>query len=383
MQALLERGCYHRYLLLAVASAVIWLDTASAVEWEGNDWHFFLAGAHAVTSTSGFHVYARMPYLQFGPLALLVSVVFRDVGPHHGWIVVSLLGMAFGIVAIRQLERAAIALGVEQGRVALVVLLGGPFFLATWASPAVSQGHPDDVLALLAIAGAVRATASRRWLVASILVGLASAAKPWALLALPLAAVLDGRRVRGLLVALAAAAVPWLPFFVSDTATRRVGQFHLRVAQTSTLHYLGIPVGAEPSWPRVFQFVLALALGAIAVQRGRWVLVLFIAFLVRMNLDPAAADYYAAGPVIGALAWDLVEPIRSLPARTIFSWFALLYVPSDLLTAGARGAAFDLLIVALRAVLLFVAIWGVLRPPGQGPARAVTLAGGSPRASTN
>jgi hypothetical protein len=359
---LFDRARRYRYAVLAVVAVAIWLDTLSAAEWEGTDWHFFLGGAHALTGGSGLHVYARMPYLQFGPLALLVGVIFRDVGPDHGWVVVSALGMALGVLAIRLLEGAANALRSDAVRATTCVLIGGPFFLAAWASPAVSEGHPDDVLALLAIAGAVRAMATRRWLFGAILVGLAAAAKPWALLALPLAAALAGFRLRGLLVAVAAAAVPWLPFFVVDAGTRRVGDFHLGVETTSTLHYLGLAVGATPAWPREVQLAIALVLGGVAVARGRWILVPLLAFAVRINIDPAAVDYYAAGPVLGALAWDLVEPTRLPPARTIIAWLTLLYLPSDLLTAGARGSTYNAVIVVFRLAVLVLAVWAVARP---------------------
>ncbi|HVW79635.1 MAG TPA: hypothetical protein VHB69_01680 [Mycobacteriales bacterium] len=364
---LVEVGVRYRYVVLTVAAALIWLDTANAVGFDGNDWHFFVAGARAVTGSAGLSVYARMPYLQFGPIALMVGVVFRYAGPHEGWLLVSALDMVLGLATIRLLEGAFAAGSPSSARVRLCVLIGGPFFLATWASPGVSEGHPDDVLALFAIAVAVRLLMTGRWALAAVAVGLAADAKPWALLVLPLAAACQGARVRGLVVAVVTAAIPWLPFFAADGNTRRVGEFHLGVEPTSTLHYLGIAVGSAPGWPREVQLAVALLLGAAAVARGRWLLVPLVAFAVRVNLDPAAVDYYAAGPVLGALIWDLADPRRLAPARTIATWFALLYVPSDLLSAGARGSAFHAVVVALRLAVLVTAAWGVVRAPTQGP----------------
>ncbi|MGN6472245.1 MAG: hypothetical protein ACTHK4_01175 [Mycobacteriales bacterium] len=347
---------YRRYVVLAICAVLIWLDTLHAAGGEGTDWHFFLTGAHALTSESGLHVYARMPYLQFGPLALLVGVVFRHLGPHDGWVVVSALGMVLGVLCLRVLERTAAALGGDGSRTATCVLIGGPFFLAAWASPAVSEGHPDDVLALLALSGVAWAVATRRWLVAAVLIGVATACKPWAILVLPLAAAISGSRIRGPLVAVGVAVAPWLPFVATDLGTRKVGSLHLPVEAASSLHYLGLHVGATPGWPRPVQLVAALVLGSLAVARGRWTLVPLIAFAVRINLDPAAIDYYAAGPVLGAMLWDLTKPRHGLPVRTVVAWFALLYVPSDLLTVGAGGSAYDVLVVGLRVAVLAAAV---------------------------
>ncbi|HEX3899792.1 MAG TPA: hypothetical protein VHW74_11515 [Mycobacteriales bacterium] len=357
-----------RYYVLFVIAAAIWLDTGHAVHWQGHDWSYFLVGARALTGHVGLHVYARMPQLQFGPPALLVPVVFRDVGPGHGWAVVSALGMLLGLVAIRLLEDTAAELVGRSRRLEICVLVGGAFFLAVWASPAVSWGHPDDVLALLAIAAALRAVGLRRWLVGAALIGAAAAAKPWALLALPLAMAGKGYRVRGFLLAIAVAIVTWVPFLIADHETRRVGDLHLRVEETSTLHYLGLAVGAAPTWPRDAQLAVALVIGGLAVARGRWLLVPFVAFAVRINLDPSVVYYYAAGPVLGAFVWDLVEPIRQLPVRTVATWFGLLAFPSAVLQGGTGDTATHAMIAALRIAALVVAVWVAVRA---GPTRDV------------
>ncbi|HVU61134.1 MAG TPA: hypothetical protein VHD58_05690 [Mycobacteriales bacterium] len=364
---LLDDLARHRYAVLALLTVVLWVGTGAAVGWQGRDWSYFLTGAHALTGRVGLHVYARMPDLQFGPPALLVAVVFRDAGPGHGWALVSAICMLLGVVTIRLLERTAVELVGRAHRVETLVLLGGPFFLMTWTLPAVSQGHPDDVLALLAIAGAMRAVVSQRWLLAAALVGCAAAAKPWALMVLPLALAVRGTRVRALLVTIAVALVSWVPYFLGDAETRRVGDFHLRVEQTSTLHYLGFGVGAAPAWPREAQLVVALLLGAVSVLRGRWLLVPFVAFAVRINVDPSVVYYYAAGPVLGAFAWDLVVPVRGLPVRTIGAWLGLLAFPTAVLGGGTGDPVSHALIAAVRVAVLAAAVWGVAAPVRPGP----------------
>lgn len=368
---LLDGVVARRYLVLSAVAVAVWLDAGFGVSWHGLDWHYFLTGAHAVTSDVGLHVYAQFPQLQFGPPALLVPLVFRDVGPDHGFVVVSGLCMALGVLAVRLLERTAAEVVGQSRRLDLTVLVGGCFFLAVWGSPAVSWAHPDDVMALLATAGALRAIASGRWLATALLVGAAAAVKPWALLVLPLAAAVQGFRLRGLSVAGVVAVVSWVPFLVADPETRRVSEFHLRVEQTSTIHYLGLAIGAAPAWPREAQLLVALLLGGLAVARGRWLLVPLVAFAVRINLDPSVVYYYAAGPVLGAFAWDLVEPIRGFPVRTVALWLGLLALPPPLLHGGVGSGAAHVVIAGLRVAVLVLAVWGVARPamPGQGNRR--------------
>jgi hypothetical protein len=352
MARLLDAACRRRYVVLGVVAVGVWLDALSVAEWQGQDWHFFLAGANAATGGAGLHVYADMPWLQFGPLALLVPLIFRDAGPQQGWIVVSGLGMLLGLWTLWALERAAVGHGASRTQVQRGVLLAGPFFLAAWASPAVSEGHPDDVLALAGVALAACAVARGRSLQAAVFIGLAAAAKPWALLVLPLAVAGRTKRLRALAVALAVAALPWLPFLLADHATTQVGRFRLRVEAGSTLHYLGVAMGAAPSWPRLLQLAVALTLGILAVVRGRWWLVPVLAFAVRINLDPGSVDYYGAGVVFGALVWDAFVPLRASGLRTVLAWLLVFYVPDDVARFGTGGAAYGDAVVALRLLAL-------------------------------
>jgi hypothetical protein len=354
MRELLDRVCRYRYVVLVLVAAVMWVDAIAEGGAYGQDWHYFLTGAGALTGSAGLHVYARLPYLQFGPLALLVTVPLRYLGPLHGWYVVSALGMAAGVLTIRIVERAAEAMLDEPGRQALplAVVVGGVFVLAGWTSAAVARGHPDDVLALLGVALAVRATTRRRWLLAAVLLGLAAAVKPWALFALPLAAANPRARWRGPIVAVAAAVLPWVPFFLADSSTWRVETFHLPVSAMSTLHALGLAVGATPAWPREAQFAAAVLLGALAVQAGKWYLVPMIACAVRVNLDPATVDTYGTGVVLGAFLWDLATPARVPALRTMLSWLALFYLFDDVYYLRLPATPYRWLVVGARLLVL-------------------------------
>jgi hypothetical protein len=310
----------HRYALLSTTALVLWLLAGHGGY--ADDWHFFVQGANSLTNSSdptgGLHVYATHPYLQFGPLALLVVVPLRLIGPDGGWMLGSALCMGLGVLTLALVERAAI-------------LVGGVFFLKAWCYPAVDGGHPDDVLALTGIAVTVLAVARQRWILAAVAIGCAGAAKPWAFMALVLVAAIPGRRLRVVALAVAVGFAPWLPFVVADPHTLDLGQFHLSVAPGSSLTWLGLAAArSAPSWPRLLQFVVAGSLSAWALARGRWMLIPLIAFAVRINLDPLVTTYYPAGVVLGALIWDVTAPTRIPGLRTIVTWLLLLAVPLDL-----------------------------------------------------
>src|SRR5690242_6668111 len=103
-------ACSYRYLLLALGATYYWLSSVRSDD-AGGDWFYFVPGADALVRPGspggGLHVYASMPFMQFGPVALLVAVPGRLLGPHHGWLVVSALCMCLGLVSIRLLELAA------------------------------------------------------------------------------------------------------------------------------------------------------------------------------------------------------------------------------------------------------------------------------------
>jgi hypothetical protein len=341
-----------RYVVLGVTALVLWLFAGRGSYY--SDWHFFVAGAASLTGSGGpgggLHVYATHPYLQYGPLAMLFAVPVRLIGPDSGWALGSAICMALGVLTVWLVERAAVAMGAQE-RVRPAILLGGIFFLKAWCSPAVGAGHPDDVIALAAVAAAVLGVARGRWVTASVAIGCAAAAKPWALLAIALAAAVPGRRLRGLALAAAVAVVPWLPFVIADPRTADVGSFHLPVDPGSTLVWLGANASSTPGWPRLAQFLVAACLTAWALARGRWALIPVIAFAVRINLDPLVTSYYPAGVLLGTLVWDVTAPTRVPGARTVVAWVLLLAVPLDVYVVD-RAAALPTVDTVLRLAVL-------------------------------
>jgi hypothetical protein len=357
LAALADVAVAHRYVVLGGTALLLWLLAGHG--WYVDDWHFFVQGAKSLTGPSGpstgLHVYAAHPYLQYGPIALFFAAAVRLVGPDNGWMLGSAICMGLGVLTVWLLERAALATGRTAREIRPAILVGGIFFLKAWCYPAVDAGHPDDVIALTAVAVAVLGVARGRWAVASIAIGCAAAAKPWALLALLLAAAMPGKRLRGLALAVTVAILPWLPFLLADHRTFDVGSVHLPIEPGSSLTWLGAAVHSAPAWPRLAQFLVASCLCVWALRRGRWTLIPIIAFAVRINLDPQITTYYPAGAALGALLWDAFVPTRLPGIRTMLVWLVLLAVPLDvyLLDAALDSATVN---SALRLAVLIAPV---------------------------
>ena len=122
----------------------------------GMAWHYFETGDSALANVhdqvaGGLHLYAALPYLQIGPLALAASFLLQHLTPDDGLVAAQLVGASAG-AAILLLVRS-IARGMRAARPPQEVdrLLGAAalFFAPVWMYVAVRSAHVDDVLALL------------------------------------------------------------------------------------------------------------------------------------------------------------------------------------------------------------------------------------------
>src|SRR5690606_21953891 len=102
-------------------------------------------------------------------------------------------------------------------------------------------------------AAAIAACARGRTAPTVALLGLAAAAKPWAIAFAPIVLALPGPRVRRLLVVAAVPALTWLPFVLAEPGTLDVTEFRIDVDPTSTLRALGVDDAETPSWARPAQ----------------------------------------------------------------------------------------------------------------------------------
>jgi len=187
----------------------------------------------------------------------------------------------------------------QRGLAALVLL-------PVWAELAVHYTHLDDALALVLLVAGIHAVARARPILAALLLAASDIAKPWALAFLPLLLVLHRDRWhRAVLVWLAAVVAAWLPFVLVDPLTLHAGGFSISIVPSSSLRALGVTATSTPFWDRPAQLFLGAALGAVAVRRGRWLVVPAVVTAVGMLLDPGGYPYYTAGLVLAAVLLDV------------------------------------------------------------------------------
>ena len=250
--------------------------------------------------------------------------------------------------------RAAKAGPVAWGT-ALLVLAGNPITLR-----ALEMGHPEELLVSVMCIGAVLLAAARRPVPAAVLIGVAVAAKPWALLAVPAVILLaDGRRVRTMAIALAAAAVVVAPFAVADAGSVR--QKTTAAGATSQIfqpwqvfwfagssgHVVrGIDGTVKPGYrqapgwlsgvTRPLILLMAPAL-ALLMWRRRGpagfddvLLLLGLTFVLRCLLDPWNSIYYAIPAIFAIATWEGAVR-RRVPAVSlvvsVLVWLTFKWLP--------------------------------------------------------
>ncbi|MDX6243356.1 MAG: hypothetical protein QOE76_1079 [Frankiales bacterium] len=321
----------------------------------GQSWHFFVEGSRSLFCTDGsascgLQVYAAHPELQIGPLSFVVAAVLPgEDGAELAELVMMLAGLA-ALLAVEHDARAT-AGPVLRERLQRRVFLAGVVFVPAWADLSVRFAHLDDVLALTFTALAVRAVARGGSTSVGCLLALATLSKPWAVAFLPLAfAVPAGRRMRTVVWAVAPVAIVAGLFVAADPGTLTAARFGIPNAPSSSLRVLGVSAPTTPSWDRPAQFLAGLALGSIAVARGRWAAVVMVAAAARIALDPGVYSYYTAAILLGAVVWDVqARKGRDFPA---WSWlvfgalFLCRYLPLGATTLGALRLGVCIAVVA-------------------------------------
>jgi hypothetical protein len=340
-----------RYVVLfAVAGAFFWpAYRANGASHPTGDWLFFKVGAFVLTrrlpgsSESPLRLYVDNPALQIGPPPLLlVAIGQRLSSPAVATAVLAIAMALAGPAAVGLLEATARRLGdrSDYGRLALITLGGGLVVAATWGQAAGCWRHLDDVMALLAVAGAMLACARGRsaWVVGFAL-GVAVACKPWAIVTAPiLLALSPRRRASGTLAFVAAAAVWWLPFVAAAPGTvTALGGLSLLPDAGSVLHVVGLR-GDVSSWLRPVQLLVGVLAATWTARSRSWVAVPLAGLAVRVVLDPYAWSYYGMGPVLAAVACDLCLSRRRLPMCTLTT-VAFLYGVPAAAPAWATGPA--------------------------------------------
>lgn len=314
------------------------------------EWLFFKVGALALLgdqqmASHPLRLYAENPGLQIGPPALLlvallttlsspaVSTVFFPVAMSAAgsWLAVA---TALPRVGLRRPSR-------------LVWLCAVAVVIAVWARQTAVWRHLDDALVVGCAAAALLCLRRDRGQLAAVLLGVACAAKPWAVVLVPvLLALPRRRRPAAALTCIATAGVFWLPFvLVAPDTLGALGGFHLTTDAGSVPHLLGLR-GDQAGWLRSAQFVLGSAVCAWCTTRGRASVeaAALAAIAAKSLLDPYFYGYYGLTPLVLALLVDVRERAR-LPMRTLLVLLGFFAV--SLQAAPAVGAAARLLLCGL------------------------------------
>jgi hypothetical protein len=220
---------------------------------------------------------------------------------------------------------------------------------------ALEIGHPEELLGGVLCVGAALAAASRRPMVAGLLLGLAIVNKPWAMLAVvPVVALAPEGRVKLLALAGGICVAVFGPLaLVSSSAVDNTGKavsdagvifqpwqvwWFLGDHGHVVMGTYGAKAGfrAAPDWmaavgrPVVVLVPTLVALALAPRLRGRaWhdgLLLLALVLLLRCMLDPWNVIYYELPFLLALVAWELHArdgvPVTSLVA-TLLSWVTL------------------------------------------------------------
>ncbi|MFC5028680.1 hypothetical protein ACQFX6_23445 [Streptomyces sp. DSM 41987] len=346
----------------------------------GVSWHYLRTGGRLLTGGGpggGLAIYQNHPELQIGPVSFLTAALFEPfppgVGERLAEAFMSGLGLYMLVVVGRTAADFYAGTGINHRRLQQRVLIAGLAFIPMWVEVSVRFAHLDDVLALFFTALAVRALVRGRPAAVGILLALAVDSKPWALSFLPLLLALPRahwRRAACWLVALVA--VAWLPFYVTHLGSAAAARFAIPNQPASALRWFGVADAVTPGWDRPAQALLGLALGTVAVLRGRWPAVVLLGADARIALDPSVYTYYSASVLLGTLLWDAVGQRRLVPW---WSWIALLSLYGSALLVPSESAQ-GLIRLSFAAVsAAYVLLWPMkkrTRPRAGGRRAAAT-----------
>ncbi len=263
-----------------------------------------------------------------------------------------LAGAILGVVLwsrARSLGRPAVACWI-----ALLLVAGNPLTLR-----ALEIGHPEELLGAVLCVAAALVARTRHAVLAGVLLGLAIANKPWAVLAvLPVLWIAAGGRIRLLAASGATAAAVLVPLMLAggvvDQATAVASdsgtifqpwQVWWFFGDTGNVVTGSFGVKADyrtpPGWlpgamhPLLVLVTLSVSLAMLLRMRGRaWhegLLLLAFALLLRCVLDPWNVSYYCVPFLIALVAWEVHAhrfPVLSM-AATLLSWVTLVTLPLE------------------------------------------------------
>ena len=275
------------------------------------DWSIAVAGGHYLLS-GHLTVYADMAYVQMGPLSLVMAGVLP--APIYLAAVCALLPLVLWMMARSY---------PPTSQTYLITLAGGMLLAWPWAAFAL-QGHGDDALVVVGVVAMVSTFKSHReiWVIAGFLIALA--AKPTAILFLPLA-FMHSRRAG--MVATLAGGLLWAPFVLADVpGFLAAGQGQGFIWAYSLPDLLGgVPQTLLPGWLRLIQLVGGLAMcWFLARRRGPAAAVAGV-FAFRVLSEPGTWNYYSTSVIAAAILLDLHRGWR-VPWATLLGFVSFVAV---------------------------------------------------------
>jgi hypothetical protein len=307
----------HRKALPVMASSTfvaIWTVWWAWHMWpnSGLSWHFSVDGARLLLQGSGLNLYADAPWLQTGPLSLVVAALLRPLPANIGKSVALIVMTAAGPLLITAL--APLVAPAKRHRRMLIAAI---VLVPAWTVLSVRWGHLDDVLAMALAILALRAVSADRPVLAGVALAAAIASKPWAVGFLPLLLVLPWGRLRAAIAAAAGTALAWAPFVLANPHTLGALSPPVGLSPASGLHTLGARGVLVPRWGRTAQLVLAPAAATAAVLASGLPGVLLVSVAVRLALDPKDNAYYIGSAALAAVVFDLLGTGWTIPWTTL------------------------------------------------------------------
>ena len=307
----------HRKPLPVVAS---WTFVAMWTAWwawymwpsSGLSWHFSVEGARLLLHGSGLNLFADAPWLQTGPLSLIVAALLSPLPANLAKAVAQIAMAAAGPLLI-----VALAPLVAPARKARRLFIAAMVLIPAWTVLSVRWGHLDDVLAMVFAIVTLRAVSADRPVLAGAAMALAIAAKPWAIGFLPLLLVLPWGRLRAGAVAAAGTALAWAPFVLANPRTLGALSPPVGLSPASGLYTLGVRGVLVPRWGRTAQLLLAPAASTVAVLTRGLPGVLLVSVAVRLALDPKDNAYYIGSAALAAVVFDLLATGWTIPWTTL------------------------------------------------------------------
>ncbi len=304
---------------LSVAAS--WLGVALWAAWwaghmwpdSGLSWHYTVDGARLLMHGSGLNLFADVPWLQTGPLSLLLAAALSPL-PADVARGVALAAMAAAGPLLVAVLAPLVAPEARLRRVVLAAIVLTP----AWTVLAVRWGHLDDVLALVFAVLALRAVCAGRAVLAGAALALAVAAKPWAIGFFPMVLALPWASLRvAAAVAAVGVALAWAPFVLANRGTLTALHPPVGLASASGLHALGARGEWMPAWGRTAQLVLAPLMSTLTVLTRGLPGVLLVAVAVRLALDPKNNAYYIGSAALAAVVFDLLGTRWTVPWTTL------------------------------------------------------------------